>query len=52
MNEYKNVKYFKTWIRGNWYLILPEFQTSIQLVDGCTEDDIERIIDNEVCRFL
>ena len=46
MNTYKNITYYRTWINGNWHLILPESQTSIQLVDNCSTDDIERIIDN------
>ena len=52
MNTYKNIHYYRAWIRGNWYLILPEFQTPIQLVDGCTEDGIERIIEDKVIQLI
>ena len=52
MNIYNEIKYYRTWIRGNWYLIIPEFQTSIQLVDGCSTEDIERIIDNKIYQYI
>ena len=52
MKTYNNIQYFTTWMRGNWYLVLPDFQKSIQLQDPCSENDIERIIDNEVCQFI
>ena len=52
MEQYKDIKYYRTWIRGNWYLILPEFQISIQLVNGCSTEDIEKIIDNEICQYI
>lgn len=52
MKTYKNVRYFRTWIRGNWYLMLPNFQISIQLNDPCSENDIEQIIENDVIQFI
>lgn len=52
MNTYKNIKYFKTWIQGKWYLILPDFQKSIQLQDPYSIENIEQIIDNEICQFI
>ena len=52
MNIYKGIKYYRTWICGNWHLIIPEFQMSIQLVDNCSTDDIEKIIDNEIYQVL
>lgn len=52
MNIYKGIKYYRTWMRGNWFLILPDFQISVQLVDGCTDDDIINIINNEVIKYV
>ena len=52
MNIYKNIRYYRTWIRGNWFLVLPDFQTSIQLIDGCTEDDIYYVIENDVYQYI
>ena len=52
MNTYKNIKYYRTWIQGNWFLILPDFQKSIQLQNNCSLEDIEQIINNEVCQFI
>jgi len=52
MNTYRNIKYYRTWIRGNWYLILPDFEISIQLVDGCSTDEIEKIINKEVWQYI
>ena len=52
MNQYKNIKYYRSWIRGNWYLIIPDFQKTIQLEDGCSTENIEQIIDNEICQFI
>ena len=50
--KYKNIRYYRTWIQGNWFLILPAFQKSIQLVNNCSIEDIEKIIDNEVYQFI
>ena len=52
MNTYKNIKYFKTWIQGKWFLVLPDFEKSIQLEEPCSEEDIEQIIDSEVVQFI
>ena len=52
MNTYKNIEYYRTWIGGNWHLVIPEFQISIQLVDGCSTEDIEKTIDNEICQYI
>jgi len=52
MNTYNGIKYYRTWIGGNWHVIIPEFQTSIQLKDNCSTEDIEKIIDNEICRYI
>ena len=50
--KYKNIRYYKQWFQGNWYIMLPDFQMSIQLVDNCTEDDILHIIENEVIKYV
>ena len=52
MNTYNGIKYYRTWIRGNWYLILPDFEISIQLQDNCSTEDIKQIIDNEICQYI
>ena len=52
MEQYKDIKYYRTWIRGNWYLIVPDFEISIQLQDNCSTDDIEKIIENEIWQFI
>ena len=52
IKTYKGIKYYVNWINGNWHLILPELQKLIQVVDGCSTDDFEKIIDEEVCQFL
>ena len=52
MNEYKNIKYFKTWMRGNWYLVLPDFQKSIQMNEPFSDEDLKKVIDDEVCQFI
>ena len=52
VKTYNRIKYYRTWIGRNWHLILPELQTSIQLLDGCSTEDIEKIIDNEICQYI
>ena len=52
MKIYKGIKYYVNWINGNWHLILPELQKSIQVVDGCSTEDFEKIIEDEVIQFI
>lgn len=52
MKTYKDIKYFTVRMGGNWYLVMPDFQKSIQLLDGCSTEDIKKIIDNEICQFI
>jgi len=52
IKTYKGIKYYLNWNNGNWFLMLPEYQNSIQLVDNCSSDDIKKILDREVYQFL
>ena len=52
MSTYKDIKYFTTWLRGNWYLIIPDFQITIRLREPYTEDTLMQIIEDEVCQFI
>ena len=52
MKTYKDIPYFTVWMRGNWYLIIPEFQKMIHLDDDFNDHTIQQVIDNEVCQFL
>ena len=51
MHEYKHIKYFVTWIKNDWYLIIPEYHKVIELVDYNVET-IEKLIDYRIIQYL
>ena len=52
MCQYKNIKYFVTWIEGNWYLIISDYQRVIEIVDDYNDEIIREIIENRICKFI
>ena len=52
MKTYKDIKYNKEWINGNWYIVMPELQKKIQMQDPFTDEDVIQIIEDEVCQFF
>lgn len=52
MKTYKGIKYCKEWLNGNWYIVMPELQKSIQMQEPFTDEDIKQIIKDEVCQYI
>lgn len=52
MDTYKDIRFFTTWIRGSWYLIIPDYEVSIQLEEPFNHETLLQIIDNEICQFI
>ena len=50
--QYKGIKYFTTWIEGNWYLVIPDYHKVIEIIDDYTTDLIEELIEVRIVKYL